>query len=36
MNDNDQEFLNVKSSDFVLIGENEIGKVLIFVSGFRD
>ena len=33
---NEPEFLKVKAGDTVLIGENEIAKVLTFVGGSRD
>tara|TARA_Y100001968_G_C19361257_1_gene719958 strand:- start:15 stop:233 length:219 start_codon:yes stop_codon:yes gene_type:complete len=31
-----QEFLKVKSGDIVLIGQDEIAKVLTFIGGSRD
>ena len=34
--ENDPEFLKVKPGDCVLIGENEIAKVLTFIGGSRD
>ena len=33
---NDPEFLKVKAGDTVLIGEDEIAKVLTFIGGSRD
>ncbi len=36
MADNDPKFLIVKPGDCVLIGENEIAKVLTFIGGSRD
>ena len=33
---NDPEFLKVKPGDTVLVGEDEIAKVLSFVGGARD
>ena len=36
MTDNDPEFLKFKPGDCVLIGENEIAKVLTFIGGSRD
>ena len=33
---NEPEFLKVKPGDTVLVGENEIAKVLSFVGGARD
>ena len=33
---NPPEFLKVKPGDIVLIGENEIAKVLTFIGGLRD
>ena len=33
---NDPEFIKVKLGDTVLVGENEIAKVLSFVGGARD
>ena len=33
---NEPEFLKVKAGDTVLIGENEIAKVLTFIGGSRD
>ena len=33
---NEPEFLNVKPGDTVLVGEDEIVKVLSFVGGARD
>jgi len=33
---NDPEFLKVKPGDTVLVGEDEISKVLSFVGGARD
>ena len=34
--ENPPEFLKVKPGDIVLIGENEIAKVLTFIGGSRD
>tara|TARA_B100001250_G_C19584092_1_gene693404 strand:+ start:407 stop:625 length:219 start_codon:yes stop_codon:yes gene_type:complete len=34
--ENPPEFLKVKPGDTVLIGENEIAKVLTFIGGSRD
>ena len=34
--DNSPEFLNVKLGDPVIIGENEIAKVLTFIRGSKD
>ena len=34
--DNPPEFLKVKPGDTVLIGENEIAKVLTFIGGSSD
>ena len=36
MNEEDRLFLKIKSRDTVLIGEDEICKVLSFVGGARD
>ena len=36
MTDNETEFSKVKPGDCVLIGENEIAKVLTFIGGSRD
>ena len=33
---NDPEFLKVKPGDTVLVGEDDIAKVLSFVEGARD
>ena len=33
---NEPEFLKVKAGDTVLIGEDEIAKVLTFIGGSRD
>ena len=33
---NEQEFLKVKPGDTVLVGKDEIAKVLSFVGGARD
>ena len=33
---NEPEFLKIKSGDIVLVGENEIARVLSFVGGARD
>ena len=34
--ENEPEFLKVKAGDTVLIGEDEIAKVLTFIGGARD